>query len=203
MVDRDRDAHGRPQNARPRDELGRPLPRGALGTARVPEDLILPPAEALREAQRLLDHGLPFHAHEVLEGTWKNAAAEERELWQGLAQLAVGLTHLRRGNVHGATTLISRFRRRISRYLDHPPYRIDAAGLLAWSDGVLALLAQTSPELDSIAPPRLLNSVVVAEGGEAVCWLDRVCPACGGLDEQAGPTCLQCGAVIRPHPDSS
>ena len=53
--DRDRDAQGRARNARPRDGLGRPLPHGAGGVDRVPDDLVLPPAESLREAQRLLD----------------------------------------------------------------------------------------------------------------------------------------------------
>ena len=91
-TDRERDDSGRPRNTRPRDELGRPLLRGAAGAARVPDDLVLAPADSLVEAQRLLDAGLSFHAHEVLEATWKAAPDAERELWQGLAQLAVGLT---------------------------------------------------------------------------------------------------------------
>ena len=78
------------------------------GVERVPDDLVLPPAESLAEAQRLLDAGRPFHAHEVLEGTWKAAPAAERDLWQGLAQLAVGLTHRARGNAAGAATLLRR-----------------------------------------------------------------------------------------------
>ena len=41
--------------------------------------------------------GRPFHAHEVLEAFWKAAPPAERDFWQGLAQLAVGLTHARRG----------------------------------------------------------------------------------------------------------
>src|SRR6266511_3223329 len=53
--ERDRDAAGRPRNARPRDELGRPLPHDATGVAGVPDELALPPDESLAEAQRLLD----------------------------------------------------------------------------------------------------------------------------------------------------
>src|SRR5699024_6006349 len=94
---RDRDPRGRPANARPRDGLGRPLPRESTGVAQVPDGLTLPPDETLAEAQRLLDEGLPFHAHEVLEARWKAAPYAERDLWQGLAQLAVGLTHILRG----------------------------------------------------------------------------------------------------------
>jgi uncharacterized protein len=69
---------------------------------------VLAPADALGTAQRLLDAGRPFHAHEVLEASWKAAPAGERDLWQGLAQLAVGLTHARRGNAAGAVALLRR-----------------------------------------------------------------------------------------------
>ncbi|SDT34123.1 hypothetical protein SAMN04488543_3832 [Friedmanniella luteola] len=140
-VQRERDDQGRARNARPRDGLGRPLPRDAEGVPRVPDDLVLPPLPSLVEAQRLLDAGMPFHAHEVLEATWKAAPAEERELWQGLAQLAVGWTHLLRGNPVGATTLLERARRRIGLYAEAPPHRVDVAGLLRWCDAVLAALA--------------------------------------------------------------
>ena len=75
---------------------------------RVDEDVVLPPAESLAEAQRLLDGGFPFHAHEVLEGAWKSGPDDERPFWQGLAQLAVGLTHAQRGNRRGAVSLLRR-----------------------------------------------------------------------------------------------
>ena len=150
-VERERDARGRAQNARPRDALGRPLPRGAVGVERVPEDLVLEPAPALVEAQRLLDTGLPFHAHEVLEASWKSAPEPERELWQGLAQLAVGLTHVRRGNPRGATTLLQRARRRLAA-VEHPPYGIDAEGLVRWCDAVLAGLDEPGGPADVAVP---------------------------------------------------
>ncbi|BBG01819.1 MULTISPECIES: DUF309 domain-containing protein [Pseudonocardia] len=105
---RDRDERGRARNARPRDAAGRPLPHGTAGVDRVPEDLVLPPDEAVTEAQRLLDEGLPFQAHEVLEGTWKDCGDDCRELWRALAQLAVGLTHAQRGNARGAVALLRR-----------------------------------------------------------------------------------------------
>lgn len=105
---RARDRTGRPLNRRPRDAAGRPLPLDAEGVERVDEDVVLPPAEALAEAQRLLDAGYPFHAHEVLEGAWKASPDDERSLWKGLAQLAVGLTHAQRGNVRGAVALLRR-----------------------------------------------------------------------------------------------
>src|SRR5262245_18229086 len=105
---RDRDAAGRPRNARPRDALGRPLPRTAVGEPMTAEDLRLAPPDALRLAQGLIESGRPFHAHEVLEAVWKSAPQAERGLWKGLAQLAVGLTHVRRGNARGAVALLRR-----------------------------------------------------------------------------------------------
>ena len=119
---RDRDWSGRPRNARPRDGLGRPLDRAAIGEPTTPEDLRLPPAQALALAQQLLDEGRPFHAHEVLEGTWKAVPEEVRPLWQGLAQLAVGLTHARRGNAPGAVALLRRGAAAVGGYTgEHPP----------------------------------------------------------------------------------
>lgn len=124
MAERDRDANGRARNARPRDGLGRPLPHDAAGVERIDEDLVLTPEESLEQAQRLLDDGRPFHAHEVLEGAWKSAPSAERALWKGLAQLAVGLTHLHRGNAAGATALLRRARDQIRPYGQQPPHSL-------------------------------------------------------------------------------
>lgn len=129
---RDRDATGRARNARPRDALGRPLDWEAVGALPVSDEL-LPPEQALAEAQRLLDAGLPFHAHEVLEAVWKSVPRADGKLWQGLAQLAVGLTHARRGNARGAAALLRRGASRLDGYPDLGPYRIDVAGLRAAS----------------------------------------------------------------------
>jgi len=165
-MQRERDEQGRARNARPRDALGRPLPRGAEGVPRIPDELVLEPLPSLAEAQRLLDAGLPFHAHEILEGTWKAARPDERELWQGLAQLAVGWTHVLRGNPAGATTLLQRARRRVGRYASAPPYGIDVAGLVSWSDGVLAELAGGRPGTTS-PPPRLRAASAAAGDPDA------------------------------------
>jgi hypothetical protein len=121
-VTRDRDPAGRPRNARPRDALGRPLDpaggpgSGAAGTDRIPDDLVITGAEAAALADRLLRDGRPFHAHEVLEAAWKSGPPGERDLWQGLAQIAVGLTHARRGNARGAVALLSRGAERVRGY---------------------------------------------------------------------------------------
>jgi hypothetical protein len=126
---RDRDPAGRARNARPRDSYGRPLPRGTAGEPTTPDDYAAPPPQALADAQRLLDEDRPFHAHEVLEAVWKAAPDSERELWRGLAQVAVGLTHVRRGNARGAQALLRRAADRIAPFAPGP-YEIDIPGVV-------------------------------------------------------------------------
>ena len=144
-VNRDRDATGRARNARPRDALGRPLPYGSADVPRQPEGQRRTPDETIVEAQRLLDAGLPFHAHEVFEDAWKASAGPDRALWKGLAQLAVGLTHVGRGNLRGARTLLHRGAGAIAPYRDDPPYDLDIASLCRWVDDAVADLDGPDP----------------------------------------------------------
>lgn len=130
--DRDRDQLGRAQQARPRDALGRPLSYGAAGVDPISE-VPLPPEETLAYARRLLDEGRPFAAHEALEVRWKSCPEGERELWQGLAQLCVGLTHHARGNAVGAARLVERAAEHLDSYGRDagPTYELDLAALVA------------------------------------------------------------------------
>jgi uncharacterized protein len=130
VAERDRDSAGRAKNARPRDALGRPLAKGGGGEPVLPDDADVTPDRALAMAQRLLDAGRPFHAHEVLEAAWKSSEPGERDLWQGLTQLAVGLTHALRGNATGATVLLRRGGDRLRGYPDPGPHGVDVGGLI-------------------------------------------------------------------------
>lgn len=114
---RDRDTEGRARQARPRDALGRPLPYGAEGVEAVSEEP-LPPEETLRAARELVEAGRPFAAHEVLEARWKAGPAEERDLWQGLAQVCVAITHAARGNRVGADRLFERAAVRLAAFAE-------------------------------------------------------------------------------------
>ncbi|TQL69088.1 hypothetical protein FB381_2989 [Nocardioides albertanoniae] len=132
VADRDRNDRGRAEQARPRDALGRPLPYGSPGVEPISETP-LPPAETLAYARELLEAGRPFAAHEALEVRWKSCPEEERELWQGLAQVCVGLTHHERGNAVGAERLIERAARRLEAYDrgSGPTYGLDLSALIA------------------------------------------------------------------------
>jgi predicted metal-dependent hydrolase len=151
MAERDRDEAGRPRSTRPRDALGRPLPQGSQGVPRIPDDLELSPSETLAYAQDLLDRGLAFNAHEVLEAAWKNGPYDEKALWQGLAQLVVGITHVQRGNVNGAIAVLGRASVRLA-HVDRPaPYAVDVAGLVDYAGALINDLATRA----EIAPERL------------------------------------------------
>lgn len=132
MEHRDRDEEGRARQARPRDALGRPLPYGAAGVEPVSEDP-LPPLETVARARELLAEGRPFSAHEVLEARWKDCPDIERPLWQGLAQLCVGLTHAARGNTVGAARLVERGVTNLDTYAATrgPLYGVDLAAVTA------------------------------------------------------------------------
>jgi hypothetical protein len=145
---RDRDSAGRPRQARPRDAMGRPLPYGDPRSVEpVPEEP-LPADETLALAQSLLDSGRAFAAHEVLEAAWKAAPDDERDLWQGLAQICVGITHAQRGNRTGAVRLLDRGAGRLHRYAADPPHGIDVSGVLAW-------YAANAGDPAAVDPPRL------------------------------------------------
>jgi hypothetical protein len=113
------------------------MPGGPDGTAGS-----IAPSEAAGLGETLLLAGRPFHAHEVFEDAWKGAAGPERDLWRGLAQIAVGLTHARRGNARGAISLLRRgaagLRDYASQAVTLSPYGIDVTHVAARADGLAA-----------------------------------------------------------------
>ncbi|MFI6274152.1 DUF309 domain-containing protein [Streptomyces sp. NPDC050988] len=157
---RDRDAEGRARNARPRDGLGRPLPYGTDGVERQPEGVVRAPEETVVEAQALLAAGKPFHAHEVFEDAWKSGPDEERALWRGLAQLAVGLTHAARGNVTGGARLLRRGAGAVEEWAAEAgrsrPYGLELAGLAAWARELAGTVEKDGASVDArVWAPRL------------------------------------------------
>ncbi|WP_328445732.1 DUF309 domain-containing protein [Streptomyces sp. NBC_00386] len=157
---RDRDAEGRARNARPRDGLGRPLPYGAAGVERAPEGVVRRPEDTVTEAQALLDAGRPFHAHEVFEDAWKSGPADERGLWRGLAQLAVGLTHAARGNVTGGARLLRRGAGGVQEWTSATgrprPHGLDLADITGWARELAAVVERDGRPVDPArVSPRL------------------------------------------------
>lgn len=119
---------------RARDAAGRPVPAGSPLAdeplpGRVLPEQALPPQQALALARELLERDRPFFAHDVLEAVWKTSPQQERELWQGLAQVCVGLTHQQRGNVRGAARLLRRGAGRLGCY-GGPDHGVDVAAVV-------------------------------------------------------------------------
>jgi len=117
---------------RGRDAAGRPVPPGSPDAVEEVPEVERTPQEALDLAQSLLDAGRPFFAHDVLEAAWKAAPAPERELWQGLAQVCVGLTHEQRGNRVGAARLLVRGAGRLRAAA--PAHGVDPAAVAAQAE---------------------------------------------------------------------
>lgn len=132
------------------------MPYDATGVERAPEGVERTPEETVAEAQQLLEDGKPFHAHEVFEDAWKSGPDSERELWRGLAQLAVGLTHAARGNFTGAASLLTRGAEAIEPFTREAPHGIDIAGLREWATTLAAgMPARAEPADATGIAPRL------------------------------------------------
>ena len=130
------------------------MPHGGVGEVeRVPDDAEFSAEEGLETAQELLDQGYAFTAHEVLEAVWKSSPEPERELWRGLAQTAVGVTHAQRGNITGAVRLLRRGADRVERYGPDAPHGVDTAGVASFArslaDDLDAGLARTGDGVDT------------------------------------------------------
>ena len=141
---RDRNDEGRPENARPRNRFGAPLPRGSvdeLADRQEPEEVVSTIPEALEHAARLFDEQRFFEAHEFLEYVWKSDELPpgDRDFWKGVTQVAVGCCHVQRGNVKGAVTLLER----ASRYM--APYPPVHGGVAA--DALAAAAARLAAEV--------------------------------------------------------
>jgi hypothetical protein len=125
---RDRREDGRPEQSRPRDRTGRPLPHGTRGVPLIEQAEPDTVEAALALGVMRWDERRYFEAHELLEFAWKYGPTEDRDLWKGVIQVAVAGVHLQRGNPIGARRLLDRA---LARLVPLPDVRrgIDVASL--------------------------------------------------------------------------
>ena len=122
--------HGGAARARPAiGKIFRGLPSARCGEP--------PPAAVVRGFEQF-NRGEFFEQHETLEDAWIAETDPIRYLYQGILQVGVGLYHLRRGNLRGASgmmqkgiALLQPFRPRclgvdIDRFLDESQRCLDA-----------------------------------------------------------------------------
>jgi hypothetical protein len=131
-----------------RDAAGRPVPPGSPLAVEQPPEVHRTPEQALVLAAQLLADGLPFYAHDVLEAAWKAAPARERELWQGLAQVCVGLTHVQRDNPAGAARLLRRGAGRLR--AAGGAHGVDPGAVAAWAE-------RAADDVEAGTPPGALR----------------------------------------------
>jgi predicted metal-dependent hydrolase len=62
------------------------------------------------------NQGRYFEAHEAWEDLWRETAGASRLFYQGLVQAAVGLHHLRRGNVNGGQAQLTKSVAKLAEY---------------------------------------------------------------------------------------
>lgn len=152
-IERDRDERGRPANARPRDRLGRPLPRDADPSETIEEFEPDDPDHALEIAVDLWSQHRFFEAHEVLEDVWNAAPEGDRLFWQGIIQVAVACCHHQRGNVVGCVALFRRAAEKLAGYPD--VYRgVDVEQLRVFAEGA-ADAVEDAGEIFEIGYPDL------------------------------------------------
>ena len=109
----------RQKPSRPRDELGRPLAWDAESRLHLPDFDAHTLDENHELGRRFAREGNHFGAHEAWETAWKQARGTgDEEFYKGLSQMGAGYVHLRRGNAHGAVTLLRRGARRIRGFPD-------------------------------------------------------------------------------------
>jgi predicted metal-dependent hydrolase len=114
---RPRNPDAPPKPGRPRDELGRPLSRGATNLLHLEDYDSLSVEENHRLGIDHFDAQRFFPAHEAWETCWKQSkGTPDSEFFKGLSQLGAGYVHLLRGNPHGAHTLLRRGAGRIASY---------------------------------------------------------------------------------------
>jgi uncharacterized protein len=121
-----------PRPKRPRDELGRPLPRTEPNRLPLEDFDSLSIEENHRLGLAHFEGGRFFAAHEAWETCWKQETdPAQAELFKGLAQLAAGYVHLQRGNRHGAATLLRRGAGRLQRRTGWRGMQLDAVAAAA------------------------------------------------------------------------
>lgn len=154
---RDRRDDGRPENARPRDRTGRPLPYDTEETALLEEFEHDTVEEALATGAWLWDQQRFFEAHESLETVWHAAPDGDRDFWQGVIQVAVAGVHAQRGNPTGAGALLERALQRLEP-CPSPHRGVDVDALCAHARRVIA-------QVDAGEPPALPGPFPAVDGG--------------------------------------
>jgi predicted metal-dependent hydrolase len=148
----------RQKTERPRDELGRPLPWDQENRLELEDFDSLSQEENHRLGIVHFNQGRFFQAHEAWETAWKQGkGSPDEEFFKGLSQLGAGYVHYRRGNPHGAHTLIRRGTRRVGRYgPSHQGIEVERVVAEAESQAAAIEASEAAGDpLPELSPPRI------------------------------------------------
>ena len=112
-------------------------------------------ATTLAEADACFADARPFAAHEVLEAAWHATVDDTRGLWRALAQLAVGMTHVQRGNRTGAIALLRRAADGLDAYAGSTAYDVDVDRLRAAATAAAQTVDERGTEAVDVSAIRL------------------------------------------------
>jgi predicted metal-dependent hydrolase len=120
-----------------------------------------PPPRALLEAIAQFNRGEYFDQHETLEGLWRAEPREVRRLYQGILQIGLAFHHLRRGNHHGAVTMLARGARHLAAFTQRCQ-GVDVDRLLREADAAREAIEGLGPARIGEFDWRLVPNVRVA-----------------------------------------
>jgi uncharacterized protein len=99
----------------------------------------------LFEAIEMFNHREFYACHDALESIWNDAVSADKNFYQGILQIAVGLHHLGSKNWHGAAILLGEGISRLRYY--QPDYEnVDVASLIGESAELLTTLQHVGAE---------------------------------------------------------
>lgn len=137
------------------------IPRSAQGAAKI--DPVRDPQPRARRVLlldagcRLMAEGRFFQAHEAFEDLWNSTDSRaERDVWQGMVQVAAALVKHDRGEPSTAITLLAKAKRRLE---GTPLLRPHAAEMKAWLDGLAGPVTQEAEIPSSAVPPPVAEAL--------------------------------------------
>jgi hypothetical protein len=113
----------------------------------------------LQAAIRQFNTAAYFACHETLEELWRDEISPLREFYQGLLQIAVGLSHLLRGNEAGAVALLPRGSGKLRSFAPGC-LEVDVANLLVETERVLRMIEVEGLNRTKARAPELFPRIV-------------------------------------------
>ena len=111
---------------------------------------------ALEDAIELFNNQEWYEAHDALEDIWNNLDGDNRQIIQGILQVAVSQFHLKKGNHNGATILLGEGLGRIRNRV-HVDFGLDLKSFCCRLELILHKLQNNIPLNNNDIPTLIFN----------------------------------------------